>query len=149
MPLEYKDRVTLSKAGGTLLTQAAFEPLEGPWTISFPVENIPVKEVELTGAIGEQSLPTTFAISPLGAVMTGSYEVGYWSGNRTFAVLYEDDTRFESVQGKYGVFTPGELCVLGNWEFTEPLDLDRAVAVEIGDWHIPLTGPEAGVVRPK
>lgn len=149
VPLEYKDRVTLSKAGGTLLTQAAFEPLEGPWTISFPVENIPVKEVELTGAIGEQSLPTTFAISPLGAVMTGSYEVGYWSGNRTFAVLYEDDTRFESVQGKYGVFTPGELCVLGNWEFTEPLNLDRAVAVEIGDWHIPLTGPEAGVVRPK
>ena len=45
--------------------------------------------------------------------------------------------------------TPGELCVLGNWEFTEPLNLDRAVAVEIGDWHIPLTGPEAGVVRPK
>lgn len=149
VPLEYKDRVTLSKAGGTLLTQAAFEPLEGPWTVSFPVENIPVKEVELTGAIGAQSFPTTFAISPLGAVMTGSYEVGYWSGNRTFAVLYEDDTRFESVQGKYGVFTPGELCVLGNWEFTEPLDLDRAVAVEIGDWHIPLTGPEAGVVRPK
>ena len=66
VPLEYKDRVTLSKAGGTLLTQAAFEPLEGPWTISFPVENIPVKEVELTGAIGEQSLPTTFAISHWG-----------------------------------------------------------------------------------
>ena len=50
---------------------------------------------------------------------------------------------------RHSIFTPGELCVLGNWEFTEPLDLDRAVAVEIGDWHIPLTGPEAGVVRPK
>ena len=47
------------------------------------------------------------------------------------------------------MMSPDELCVLGNWEFTEPLDLDRAVAVEIGDWHIPLTGPEAGVVRPK
>ena len=42
-------------------------------------------------------------------------------------------------------FWPG----VRNWEFTEPLDLDRAVAVEIWNWHIPLTGPEAGVVRPK
>ena len=71
MPLEYKDRVTLSKAGGTLLTQAAFEPLEGPWTISFPVENIPVKEIELTGAIGEWAYPTTFAISPWGRLQPG------------------------------------------------------------------------------
>ena len=55
----------------------------------------------------------------------------------------------ESFERRHGVFSPGELCVLGNWEFTEPLDLDRAVAVEIGEWHIPLTGPEAGVVRPK
>lgn len=148
VPLEYKDRVTLSKAGGTLLTQAAFEPLEGPWTISFPVENIPVKEIELTGAIGEWAYPTTFAISPLGAVATGSYEVGSWGGG-PFSVIYEDGTRFESFERRHGVFSPGELCVLGNWEFTEPLDLDRAVAVEIWNWHIPLTGPEAGVVRPK
>ena len=107
-----------------------------------------MKEIELTGAIGEWAYPTTFAISPLGAVATGSYEVGSWGGG-PFSVIYEDGTRFESFERRHGVFSPGELCVLGNWEFTEPLDLDRAVAVEIWNWHIPLTGPEAGVVRPK
>ena len=143
MPLTDKDRVTLSNVSGGLTRH-----ISGPWTISFPVENIPVKEIELTGDIGEWSYPTTFAISPLGAMMTGSIDVGSW-GSGPFAVIYEDGTRFENVTVRHSIFTPGELCVLGNWEFTEPLDLDRAVAVEIGDWHIPLTGPEAGVVRPK
>lgn len=143
MPLTDKDRVTLSNVSGGLTRH-----ISGPWTISFPVENIPVKEIELTGDIGEWSYSTTFAISPLGAMMTGSIDVGSW-GNGPFAVIYEDGTRFENVTVRHSIFTPGELCVLGNWEFTEPLDLDRAVAVEIGDWHIPLTGPEAGVVRPK
>ena len=143
MPLTDKDRVTLSNVSGGLTRH-----ISGPWTISFPVENIPVKEIELTGDIGEWSYPTTFAISPLGAMMTGSIDVGSW-GNGPFAVIYEDGTRFENVTVRHSIFTPGELCVLGNWEFTEPLDLDRAVAVEIGNWHIPLTGPEAGVVRPK
>ena len=143
MPLTDKDRVTLSNVSGGLTRH-----ISGPWTISFPVENIPVKEIELTGDIGEWSYPTTFAISPLGAMMTGSIDVGSW-GNGPFAVIYEDGTRFEDVTVRHSIFTPGELCVLGNWEFTEPLDLDRAVAVEIGDWHIPLTGPEAGVVRPQ
>ena len=143
MPLTDKDRVTLSNVSGGLTRH-----ISGPWTISFPVENIPVKEVELTGAVGEQPFPTTFAISPLGALVTGSFEAGYW-GNGPFAVIYEDGTRFETVTDRHRLFIPEELCVLGNWEFTDPLDLDRAVAVEIGEWYIPLTGPEAGVVRPK
>ena len=143
MPLTGKDRVTLSNVSGGLTRH-----ISGPWTVSFPVENIPVKEIELTGDIGEWPFPTTFAISPLGAVATGSYEVGSWA-NVPFAVLYEDGTRFESFESDHGIMTPGELCVLGNWEFTEPLDLDRAAGVEIGNWYIPLTGPEAGVVRPK
>ena len=126
-----KDRVTLSNVSGGLTRH-----ISGPWTISFPVENISVKEIELTGDIGEWSYPTTFAISPLGAMMTGSIDVGSW-GNGPFAVIYEDGTRFENVTVRHSIFTPGELCVLGNWEFTEPLDLDRAVAVEIGNWYIP------------
>lgn len=148
VPLAYKDRITFSSAYGTLITQRALEPIEGNWDLTFQVENYPMKEIELTGDIGEWPYPTTFAISPLGAVMTGSYDIGYWGGG-PFAVIYEDGTRFESFKWDSGMMSPDELCVLGNWEFTEPLDLDRAVAVEIGDWHIPLTGPEAGVVRPK
>ena len=148
LPIAYKDWLTLSSAYGELITQRALEPIEGDWDLTFQVENYPVKEVELTGAIGEWPYPTTFAISPLGAVMTGSYGIGDWGGG-PFAVIYEDGTRFESFQQDSRVFFPDELCTLGNWEFTEPLDLDRAVAVEIGDWHIPLTGPEAGVVRPQ
>ncbi len=143
-----KDGITFSSVNGKLITQRALEPIEGDWDLTFQVENYPVKEVELTGAIGEWPFPTTFAISPLGAIATGSYEVGSWA-NGPFAVLYEDGTRFESFERKHSVFYPDELCVLGNWEFTEPLDLDRAVAVEIWNWYIPLTGPEAGVVRPK
>ena len=69
--------------------------------------------------------------------MTGSIDVGSW-GNGPFAVIYEDGTRFENVTVRHSIFTPGELCVLGNWEFTEPLDLDRAVAVEI--WSQILSG---------
>lgn len=148
VPLAYKDRITFSSAYGTLITQRALEPIEGNWDLTFQVENYPMKEIELTGDIGEWPYPTTFAISPLGAVMTGSYDIGYWGGG-PFAVIYEDGTRFESFKRDSGMMSPDELCVLGNWEFTEPLDLDRAVAVEIWNWHIPLTGPEAGVVRPK
>lgn len=148
VPIAYKDRITFSPAYGTLVTQRALEPMEGNWDLTFQVENYPVKEIELTGDIGEWPFPTTFALSPLGAVMTGSYGIGDWGGG-PFAVIYEDGTRFESFQQDVRTFVPDELCVLGNWEFTEPLDLDRAVAVEIWNWHIPLTGPEAGVVRPK
>ena len=147
-PLERRDQLTLGAAYGTLMTQQGLEPIEGPWTVTFPVENLPAKELELTGAVGEWEFPTTLVVSPLGALVTGSYDVGYWGGG-PFAVIYDDGTRVEQTESQGGSMFQGELCVLGNWEFTQPIDLDRVAGVEVWNWYIPVTGGDAGVVRAK
>ena len=60
----------------------------------------------------------------------------------------EDGSRLEDFQKCLGLMTPGELCVLGNWEFPEPVDVEQVVGVETGRWYIPVTGEDTGTIYP-
>lgn len=138
------DRLTLSNAYGTVLMS---EPILGEWEVPFQVENYPAIELTLTGEAEGTRLPTQLILTPLGAMVRGEWEMGY-RGNCPFAVVRSDGSRLEQVQISHGRMSPTKVCILGNWQFLEPLNLDEAVAVELYPWYIPLTGENAGVAYP-
>ena len=138
------DKLTLSDAYGTVLMS---EPILGEWEIPFQVENYPAMELTLTGEAEGERLPTQLILTPLGAMVRGEWEMGY-RGNCPFAVVRSDGSRLEQVQISHGRMSPTNVCILGNWQFLEPLDLEKAVAVELYPWYIPLTGENAGVAYP-
>lgn len=138
------DQLTLSDAYGTVLMS---EPIFGEWEVPFQVENYPVMELTLTGEAEGERLPTQLILTPLGAMVRGEWEMGY-RGNGSFAVVCSDGTRLEQVRISHGRMSPTKVCVLGNWQFLEPLDLEEAVALELNQWYIPLTGENAGVAYP-
>ena len=138
------DNLTLSDAYGTVLMS---EPILGEWEIPFQVENYPTMELTLTGEAEGERLPTQLILTPLGAMVRGEWEMGY-RGNCPFAVVRSDGSRLEQVQISHGRMSPTKVCILGNWQFLEPLDLEEAVAVELYPWYIPLTGENAGVAYP-
>lgn len=138
------DKLTLSDAYGTVLMS---EPILGEWEIPFQVENYPTMELTLTGEAQGERLPTQLILTPLGAMVRGEWEMGY-RGNCPFAVVRRDGSRLEQVQISHGRMSPTKICILGNWQFLEPLDLEEAVAVELYPWYIPLTGENAGVAYP-
>lgn len=138
------DRLTLSNAYGTVLMS---EPILGEWEVPFQVENYPAIELTLTGEAEGDRLPTQLILTPLGAMVRGEWEMGY-RGNCPFAVVRSDSSRLEQVQISHGRMSPTKVCILGNWQFLEPLNLDEAVAVELYPWYIPLTGENAGVAYP-
>ena len=139
------DRLELDRAYGVV---ELCEWTEGNWTLPFQVENLPgLIELTLTGAVGTHDLPTTLALTPLGAILNGSYDVG-WRGNQDFAIVYDDGTRMTEAQTRNGRMTPNRLCRLGNWDFSQPVELDRVTALELGDWYISLVGEDAGTVYP-
>ncbi len=133
-----------SDAYGTVLMS---EPILGEWEIPFQVENYPTMELTLTGEAQGERLPTQLILTPLGAMVRGEWEMGY-RGNCPFAVVRRDGSRLEQVQISHGRMSPTKVCILGNWQFLEPLDLEEAVAVELYPWYIPLTGENAGVAYP-
>lgn len=134
------DKLTLSDAYGTVLMS---EPIMGEWEVPFQVENYPVIELTLTGEAEGERLPTQLILTPLGAMVKGEWEMGY-RGNAPFAVVRKDGTRLEEVRISYGRMSPTKVCVLGNWWFLEPLELEDAVSLELYPWYIPLTGEDAG-----
>lgn len=138
------DRLTLSNAYGTVLMS---EPILGEWEVPFQVENYPAMELTLTGEAEGTRLPTQLILTPLGAMVRGEWEMGY-RGNCPFAVVRSDGSRLEQIQISHGRMSPTKVCILGNWQFLEPLNLDEAVAVELYPWYIPLTGENAGVAYP-
>ena len=138
------DKLTLSDAYGTVIMS---EPIFGEWEVPFQVENYPVMEMTLTGEAEGERLPTQLILTPLGAMVRGEWEMGY-RGNCSFAVVRSDGTRLEQVQIRHGRMSPTKICILGNWEFLEPLELEEAVALELYPWYIPLTGENAGVAYP-
>lgn len=138
------DKLTLSDAYGTVLMS---EPILGEWEIPFQVENYPTMELTITGEAQGERLPTQLILTPLGAMVRGEWEMGY-RGNCPFAVVRRDGSRLEQVQISHGRMSPTKVCILGNWQFLEPLDLEEAVAVELYPWYIPLTGENAGVAYP-
>lgn len=145
VPPDNLDRLELDRAYGTVELCGW---TEGNWTIPFPVENLSgLIELTLTGAVGTHDLPTTLALTPLGAILNGSYDVG-WRGYQDFAIVYDDGTRMTGVQTRNGRMTPGGLCRLGNWDFSQPVELDRVTALELGEWYISLAGEDAGTVYP-
>lgn len=141
---ENLDKLTLSDAYGTVLMS---EPILGEWEIPFQVENYPAMELTLTGEAEGERLPTQLILTPLGAMVRGEWEMGY-RGNCPLAVVLSDGSRLEQVQISHGRMSPTKVCILGNWQFLEPLDLEKAVAVELYPWYIPLTGENAGVAYP-
>lgn len=138
------DKLTLSEAYGTVLMS---EPVFGEWEVPFQVENYPVLELTLTGEAEGTRLPTQLILTPLGAMVRGEWEMGY-RGNCPFAVVRSDGSRLEQVRISHGRMSPTKVCILGNWEFLEPLELEEAVALELYPWYIPLTGENAGVAYP-
>ncbi len=134
------DNLTLSDAYGTVLMS---EPILGEWEVPFQVENYPAIELTLTGEAEGERLPTQLILTPLGAMVRGEWEMEY-RGNCPFAVVLNDGTRLEEVRISYGRMSPTKVCVLGNWWFLEPLNLEDAVALELYPWYIPLTGEDAG-----
>lgn len=138
------DQLTLSAAYGTVLMS---EPILGEWEVPFQVENYPVLELTLTGEAEGTRLPTQLILTPLGAMVRGEWEMEY-RGNCPFAVVRSDGSRLEQVRISHGRMSPTKVCVLGNWWFLEPLDLEDAVALELYPWYIPLTGENAGVAYP-
>ncbi len=124
------------------------EQVEGSWELPFQVENLPdLIELPLRGAVSAHPFPATLTLTPLGGTITGSYETGYL-GERDFAIVYDGGERITDTVQRPGRMNPNGLCCLANWDFGEPVDLSRAVALELGDWYIPLTGEDAGTVYP-
>ena len=138
------DKLTLSDAYGTVIMS---EPILGEWEVPFQVENYPAMELTLTGEAEGKRLPTQLILTPLGAMVTGEGEMGY-RGNCPFAVVLSDGSRLEQVRIRHGRMSPTKVCILGNWQFLEPLDLEEAVALELYPWYIPLTGENAGRASP-
>lgn len=136
--------MSLTNAYGTV---AMGEEIDGVWSLPFQVENLPCLELELTGEIGEHPMESKLALTPLGAMLTGDYGVGY-RGRAHFAVLYRDGSRFEEVEKAACAIGEGAVCTLGNWIFDEPVELENVAAVELGDWYISTAGEDAGTVYP-
>ena len=87
-----------------------------------------VRELELTGAAAGSTISTQLILTPLGAMITGEYEKGYWGG-QSCAVVYQDGTRMDHTEIEAGRMSPEGVCILGNWTFGEAVDLDRAAAL--------------------
>lgn len=139
------DKLELGRAYGIV---RLCEWTKGNWTLPFQVENLPGSiELTLTGAVGTHDLPTTLTLTPLGAILNGSYDVG-WQGYQDFAIVYDDGTRMTEVQTCDSRMTPNRLCIVGNWDFSQPVELDRVTALDLGDWYISLVGEDAGTVYP-
>ena len=143
IPLSERDRLTLSNAYGTLCTQ---ESIRGEWRLPFTMENLPAMELSLSDVEGA-ILPDTLVLSPLGAMLLGDFEAQY-RGNNPFVLCMQDGTRLEDFRKGAATMVPGELCVLGNWEFAEPVDVEQVVGVETGRWYISVSGEDAGTIYP-
>ena len=141
--LDDLDGISFQGVGGNIVQS---EKISGNWEILFQVENMSVRELELTGAAAGSTISSQLILTPLGAMITGEYEKGYWGG-QSCAVVYQDGTRMDHTEIEAGRMSPEGVCILGNWTFGEAVDLDRAAALEIGGLWIPLTGADAGVVR--
>ena len=137
--------ISFAGVGGEVVLEPG---IEGVWEIPFQVENMEALELELTGTAGGASRPARLVLTPLGATITGGYDSGYWGG-KSFAVVYEDGSRMDQTAVEAGRMSPEGTCVLGNWTFGELVDLGKAATLELGDWYIPLAGPDAGEARPK
>ncbi|MGI5963469.1 MAG: DUF4179 domain-containing protein [Lawsonibacter sp.] len=143
IPISERERLTLSNAYGFFHTQ---EPIQGEWRLPFTVENLPALELELSDVEGA-ILPDTLVLSPIGAMLLGDFEAQY-RGNNPFVLCMQDGSRVEDFQKRPGSMVPDELCVLGNWEFTEPVDVEQVVGVETGRWYISVSGADAGTIYP-
>ena len=143
IPLADRERLTLSNAYGTLYTQ---EAIRGEWRLPFTLENLPALELELSDVEGA-ILPDTLVLSPMGAMLLGDFEAQY-RGNNPFVLCMQDGSRLEDFRKGAATMVPGELCVLGNWEFPEPVDVEQVVGVETGRWYISVSGTDAGTIYP-
>ena len=83
----------------------------------------------------------------MGAMLLGDFEAQY-RGNNPFVLCMQDGSRLEDFQKGAATMVPGELCVLGNWEFPEPVDVEQVVGVETGRWYISVSGTDAGTIYP-
>lgn len=139
-PEEVED-IILSQVYGTVTTQ---EPIQGSWSLNIPVENLASREISLQGS-GDACLPDQLILSPLGAVLRGRYEAGYW-GNQPFRLIMKDGCVVEVTKQAVGYMSESGICTLGNWEFDDPVEMENVAAVQIGPWQINLDG-QTGIMQ--
>lgn len=141
-PPEEAEDISLSQVYGTVATQ---EPIQGEWNLNIPVENLPSREISLQGS-GDACLPDQLILSPLGAVLRGRYEAGYW-GNQPFRLIMKDGCVVEVTKQDVGYMSKGGVCTLGNWEFDDPVEMEDVAAVQVGPWQITVLEDGAGEMR--
>lgn len=127
--------IILSIVYGTVTTQ---EPIQGLWSLTIPVENLTSREISLQGS-ADVCLPDQLVLSPLGAVLRGRYEAGYW-GNQTFRLVMKDGCVIEVTKRGTGSMIRKDICTLGSWEFDDPVAIEDVASVQIGAWQITLDG---------
>lgn len=101
--LDDLDGISFQGVGGNIVQS---EKISGNWEILFQVENMSVRELELTGAAAGSTISTQLILTPLGAMITGEYEKGYWGG-QSCAVVYQDGTRMDHTEIEAGQDEPG------------------------------------------
>ena len=96
---------------------------------------------ELTGAAAGSTISTQLILTPLGAMITGEYEKGYWGGRAvpwSIRTACMDHTEIEA-----GRMSPEGVCILGIGPLGRLWIWTARAALEIGGLWIPLTGADA------
>ena len=129
-------------------------PIEGDWTLTFPLETLEEQTVTMHESVGMPHLTLermTFSI--LGIQYEGSTAPGTGGGiggpNFPAYAYLRDGTAVamdDSSSGRAGTLStdtqPGTFR--GRWEFPEPLEKMDVVGVSIGYWYIPIDGANGG-----
>ena len=124
-------------------------PIEGEWSIAFRAQEMPTRQLPLTGETGwGDQLPSSLSITPWSVRLIGGARVTFHDTPCTVTlndgtVLELPGVQMHSIDPREGWETRGRN--VGFWEFEQPVDAGQVSGVQIGPWHIQL-GEDQGVV---
>lgn len=116
--------------------------IKGTWKFEIPLKNAEVRSIDLSGSntVISGTTGTRILLTSIGVTVEGNPEGN--KGMLTFpvTVFMDDGSRIHgAIDSNH--YDPNYCSAHSS--FSEPLDIDRAVGVAIGQWYIPIEGNTA------
>lgn len=110
------------------------ETLEGDWTLEIPLEDVPVRTVQMDEG-------QTLTLSALGCTAESQDRASAAAWNGALTVYLQDGT-VQRVEAPDGHTYPQGAAAAVRWSFDEPIDPEEVTAVAFGEWYIPIGAEE-------
>ena len=121
------------------MSYATVPHIEGEWQLTFEVEQLPVRQLQLTGETDWDAewKVQSLMLTPWSIRLMGT--APYYSSYPCYVTL-EDGTVLEPEPSSSSITGPEETYCIGCWEFDQPVEIEKVIALQIGAWEIRLDG---------